>query len=423
MLETIVNAWKIKDIRTKILYTLLLILLYRVGCYIPIPGVNVEGVASSLEQYVAIGGFMNMFTGGAFSNYALFAMGISPYITGSIIMQLLAIAIPALERLSKQEDGKQKIEKITRYVGVGLAAVQSVSIILALGSSAVYNTSWLTYVTIGVTATAGVALLMWMGEKITEKGIGNGISFIIFASIAANVIPAIANIANTVSTGSISWVAVPIIIFVVILLLVGIVYVDKAERRIPVNYAKRVKGRKQYGGASTHIPLKANANGVMPLIFAMTILNVPTMIIELAGEGWFATFWNKTFATGRPGYYILYALLIIGFAYFYSTISFNPVEISKNIKENGGTILGIRPGWDTANYLKKIVSRLTLFGAIFLALVAILPSLVFSFFDIGDLQAISMFGPTSILILISVAMETNTQLETQMMARHYKALL
>ena len=204
MFKTIVNAWKIKDIRTKILYTLLLILLYRVGCYIPIPGVNVEGVASSLEQYVAIGGFMNMFTGGAFSNYALFAMGISPYITGSIIMQLLAIAIPALERLSKQEDGKQKIEKITRYVGVGLAAVQSVSIILALGSSAVYNTSWLTYVTIGVTATAGVALLMWMGEKITEKGIGNGISFIIFASIAANVIPAIANIANTVSTGSIS---------------------------------------------------------------------------------------------------------------------------------------------------------------------------------------------------------------------------
>ncbi|MDO4567791.1 MAG: preprotein translocase subunit SecY [Clostridia bacterium] len=423
MFKTFVNAWKIRDIRTKILFTLLLILLYRIGCYIPIPGVNVTSVAQSLEQYVAIGGFMNMFTGGAFANYAIFAMGISPYITGSIIMQLLTIAIPPLERLSKEEDGKQKIEKITRYVGVGLAAVQSITIILALGEDAVYDTGWLSYLTIGLTATAGTALLMWMGEKITEKGIGNGISFLIFASIAANVLPAATNIVSTVVTGSIHWLAIPIIVLVVLLLIVGIVCVDNAERRVPVNYAKRVKGRRQYGGASTHIPLKANANGVMPLIFAMTILNVPTIIIELAGDGWFATFWENTFATGRPAYYVLYALLIVGFAYFYSTISFNPVEIAKNIKENGGTILGIRPGWDTANYLKKIVSRLTLFGAIFLALVAVLPSIVFSFFDIGDLTAISMFGPTSVLILISVALETSRQLETQMMARHYKALL
>lgn len=424
MFKTIVNAWRVKDIRTKILYTLLLVLLYRVGCAIPIPGVNVESVANQLENYAALGGFMNMFTGGAFQNYAIFCMGISPYITGSIIMQLLTVAIPALERISKQEDGRQKIEKITRYVGIGLAAVQSVGTVLALGESAVYDTSWFTYVVIGATATAGTALLMWMGEKISNKGVGNGMSFIIFSSIAANVLPAVINVAQAALAGTILWIAIPIILVIVLAMFVLVVAVDKAERRIPINYAKRVVGRKQYGGMSTHLPLKANANGVMPLIFAMTILSVPTIIIEIAGEGWFATMWNAAFATGKVGYYILYPILIVGFAYFYSTISFNPVEISRNLQQNGGSIMGIRPGKDTSLYLAKIVNRLTLFGAIFLAVVAVVPSLLFAFFSLDEsLTALQMFGPTSILIMISVALESTSQLDTMLLMRHHKGIL
>ena len=298
MFKTLVNAWKVKDIRTKILYTLLLILLYRLGSYIPVPGVNATAIAATLEEYVAVGGFMNLFTGGAFSRYSLFAMGISPYITGSIIMNLLTVAIPALERLSKEEDGRQKIEKITRYVGVGLALVQSVGIVLAMGESAVYNPSFLTYLTIGITCTAGTALLMWMGERITERGIGNGISLLIFASIVSQVGPMVVSlIRNVFVLGAYQWWTIPLVLVFVVLLTAGVTLVDKAERRIPITYAKRVVGRRQYGGQTTYLPIKANANGVMPLIFAMTVLNVPTMIIELAGEGWFSNFWATWFSS------------------------------------------------------------------------------------------------------------------------------
>ena len=423
MLRTLVNAWKSKDIRTKILYTLLLILLYRLGSYIAIPGVNTASIAASLENYVAVGGFMNLFTGGAFSRYSLFAMGISPYINASIIMQLLTVAIPALERLSKEEDGRSKIEKITRYVGIGLALVQSVSIILAFGEDAVTNANFLTYATIGICCTAGTALLMWMGERITDKGIGNGISFLIFASIVSSVLPTIIDIVKQVFVmGTYQWWALPILIVVVLVLTVGIVMVDRAERRIPIQYAKRVVGRKQYGGQTTYLPIKANANGVMPLIFAMTVMNVPQMIVEFVSkDSGFRTFYENYLAAGTVVYYIIYALLIVAFAYFYTTISFNPVEISKNLQQNGGTIPGRRPGKDTGDYIKRISNRLTLFGALFLMVIAIVPSVLLGLFNLDT--ALSAFGPTSILIMISVALETSATLESMMLMRHYKGFL
>ncbi len=423
MFRTLVNAWKSKDIRTKILYTLLLILLYRLGSYIAIPGVNTASIASSLENYVAVGGFMNLFTGGAFSRYSLFAMGISPYINASIIIQLLTVAIPALERLSKEEDGRSKIEKITRYVGIGLALVQSVSIILAFGEDAVTNASFLTYATIGICCTAGTALLMWMGERITDKGIGNGISFLIFASIVSSVLPTIIDIVKQVFVmGKYQWWALPILIVVVLVLTVGIVMVDRAERRIPIQYAKRVVGRKQYGGQTTYLPIKANANGVMPLIFAMTVMNVPQMIVEFVSkESGFRTFYENYLAAGTVVYYIIYALLIVAFAYFYTTISFNPVEISKNLQQNGGTIPGRRPGKDTGDYIKRISNRLTLFGALFLMVIAIVPSVLLGLFNLD--KALSAFGPTSVLIMISVALETSATLESMMLMRHYKGFL
>ena len=423
MFRTLVNAWKSKDIRTKILYTLLLILLYRLGSYIAIPGVNTASIAASLENYVAVGGFMNLFTGQAFSRYSLFAMGISPYINASIIMQLLTVAIPALERLSKEEDGRSKIEKITRYVGIGLALVQSVSIILAFGEDAVTNANFLTYATIGICCTAGTALLMWMGERITDKGIGNGISFLIFASIVSSVLPTIIDIVKQVFVmGTYQWWALPILIVVVLVLTVGIVMVDRAERRIPIQYAKRVVGRKQYGGQTTYLPIKANANGVMPLIFAMTVMNVPQMIVEFVSkDSGFRTFYENYLAAGTVVYYIIYALLIVAFAYFYTTISFNPVEISKNLQQNGGTIPGRRPGKDTGDYIKRISNRLTLFGALFLMVIAIVPSVLLGLFNLD--KALSAFGPTSILIMISVALETSATLESMMLMRHYKGFL
>ena len=424
MFRTLVNAWKSKDIRTKILYTLLLILLYRLGSYIAIPGVNTAIITESLKNnYELIGGFMNLFTGGAFSRYSLFAMGISPYINASIIMQLLTVAIPALERLSKEEDGRSKIEKITRYVGIGLALVQSVSIILAFGEDAVTNANFLTYATIGICCTAGTALLMWMGERITDKGIGNGISFLIFASIVSSVPTTIIDIVTKVFVmGTYQWWALPILIVVVLVLTVGIVMVDRAERRIPIQYAKRVVGRKQYGGQTTYLPIKANANGVMPLIFAMTVMNVPQMIVEFVSkDSGFRTFYENYLAAGTVVYYIIYALLIVAFAYFYTTISFNPVEISKNLQQNGGTIPGRRPGKDTGDYIKRISNRLTLFGALFLMVIAIVPSVLLGLFNLD--KALSAFGPTSILIMISVALETSATLESMMLMRHYKGFL
>lgn len=450
MFKTFINAWKVKDIRTKMLFTLLLIVVYRLGSVIPIPGVNATALEESIRQYDLLG-FLDLFSGGSLSQFSLFAMGISPYITGSIIVQLLTIAIPSLERLSKEEDGRQKIERITRYVGIALAAIQSISIIMMLQNANVNILNELklfgsdgankaiTYITIGVCATAGTAFLMWLGERITEKGVGNGISMLIFASIVASIPNVFVKIfttweilpwarLDTAHGGLLKWWAPLAALVVAVVLIAGVVLVDRAVRRIPVQYAKRVVGRKLYGGQSTHIPMKANANGVMPLIFAMTILQVPTMIAQFFGnqDAGFPLF-VKTYLSAsskNPAgiiiYNLLYGLLIIGFAYFYSSISFNPVDISKNLQQNGGFIPGIRPGKPTSDYLQRKSSRLTLFGAIFLCLIAIIPSILL---NILGIDLLSRFGATSILIMVSVALETSEQLESLMLMRHYKGFL
>ena len=431
MFSTLVNAWKIKDIRTKMLYTMLLIVIYRLGSFIPVPGVNAAAITQYAEQYDMLG-FLNLLSGGAFGDFSIFAMGISPYITGSIIIQLLTIAIPSLERLSKEEDGREKIEAITRYTGIGLALVQSIGIVAGLQNSnyggnvlASTDNLFLTYATIGLVCTAGTAFLMWIGERITEKGIGNGVSFIIFASICARVPTVVLSICKAVFvTGQYYWWILPILIVFVLAIVTGVTFIDRSERRIPVQYAKRVVGRKMYGGQSTFIPLKANANGVMPLIFAMTIMQVPAMIGQFWPDGGFYKLYINYMSAssehwyGHLVYYVIYSLLIVAFAYFYTTISFNPVEISKNLQQNGGFIPGIRPGRPTGDYLKRISNRLTLFGAIFLMILAIVPTVLLGAFGLS-----STFGPTSILIMVSVALETSAQLESMMLMRHYKGFL
>lgn len=435
MFKTLVNAFRIKDIRKKLLMTFLLIVIYRLGCFIAIPGVNAAAIQAAVGEYDALS-FLNLLSGGSFSQYTLFAMGISPYITGSIVMQLLQIAIPRLERMAKEEDGRKKLQQITRYVGIGLALVQSVGIILALGSSAVYNPSFFTYATIGIVATGGTAFLMWLGERITDYGIGNGISMLIFASIVSQVPTTIISLWNTLTTPNVlgysQWWLIPVLLVFVVAIIALVTYVNEGVRRVPVQYAKRVVGRKQYGGQSTHIPMKVNANGVMPLIFAMTIMSLPAMIMQIAGSYTytdgaitgmtpFAQFYHNYLGNGTVVYYIIYALLILGFAYFYTTISFNPIEMSKNLQQYGGFIPGIRPGKPTSDYLKRISSRLTLFGALFLTVLAIIPSILLRIAGI-DSSAVS-FGPTSVLIMVSVALETMEQLENQMLMRHYKGFL
>ncbi len=458
MFSTFINAFKIKDLRKKILYTVLLIVVYRLGSAIPIPGVNLEAWKAATTNLQAMSDFMSLMSGTAFSQFTIFAMGISPYITASIILQLLTIAIPALERMSKEEDGRQKIERITRYAGVGLAVVQAIGIVLSYGSMSnglqiVSNAGglfWLRLIIIAICAAAGTAFLMWLGERITEKGIGNGISMLIFASIVSRVPNFIEERINAIKTapGSVmTWVTLLLTIVVILALIAFVVYIDKAVRKIPVQYAKRVVGRKMYGGQNTHLPMKANANGVLPLIFAMTIMQFPEMIMQFFKRGGsFMNFWYRWMvstpkvwngteymhtsvlkATGITYtgiqyapfvYYLVYFLLIIAFGYFYTSITFNPVEMSKNLQQNGGFIPGIRPGKPTGEYLGKISNRLTLFGSLFLAVIAIIPTIILNIMGVTN-----MFGATSVLIMVSVALETTEQLESQMLMRHYKGFL
>lgn len=425
MFKTFINAFKIKDIRKKILMTLLLIVIYRLGCFIPIPGVNVALLSEAVQSYDILA-FLDLLTGSSFSQFTLFAMGISPYITASIILQLLTIAIPSLERLSKEEDGREKIERITRYTGIGLALVQSIGIFVGLQNSAKPGTSylastlpdWMALAVIGICATAGTAILMWLGERITEKGIGNGISMLIFASIVSRVPQTVIGWVQQLFTGVMKVWAFAILLVLIVGMITLVVYVDQAQRRIPVQYAKRVVGRKMYGGQSTYLPIKANANGVLPLIFAMTLIQFPGMIAQFWPNSRFYSFYTTYLGASSVVYFLVYALLIIAFGYFYSAITFNPVEMSKNLQQNGGFIPGIRPGKPTGDYLAKISGRLTLFGSLFLAVIAILPTIA-----LHSLGQTTAFGATSILIMVSVAIETTDQLESHMLMRHYKGFL
>ena len=420
MFTTFINAFKIKDLRKKILFTLLLLVIYRLGSAIPIPGVDAAAWAKQIEG-LALFDFMSLLSGSALSQFTVFAMGISPYITASIIMQLLAIAIPTLEKMSKEEDGRKKIEKITRYVGVGLALVQSFGSSVTYGSNIVTGEPrWWSYVTICVTSAAGTAFLMWLGERITEKGIGNGTSMLIFASIVSRVPEFIVERFRLLFTGVQIWQFF-VSLALIVAMITFVVMIEKAERKIPIMYAKRVVGRKMYGGQSTYLPMKANANGVLPLIFAMTLMQVPTMILQFFPGSGFATWWEKYMSSSAAvpvPYYLVYFVLIIAFGYFYSSITFNPVEMSKNLQQNGGFIPGIRPGKPTGEYLGKISNRLTLFGSLYLAIIAIIPTVI-----LNSLHVTSMFGATSVLIMVSVAMETTEQLEAQMLMRHYKGFL
>ena len=418
MRETLKNAWKVVEIRKKILYTIGMLLIYRLLCFVPVPGVDASYIATALEK-VSLLGFINSMTGSNLSQYTVMAMGITPYINASIIMQLLCVAIPKLEEMQKEgEEGRKKIAQITRYVTLGLAFLQAIALTVGLKANA--TNAFLGLITIAMCLSAGTAIAMWIGERITENGIGNGISLLIFAGI-------ISNIARGVETGVYNLFAAPgqsnvggmiASVLVFLILIVGIVIVDLGERRIPIQYAKRMVGRKMYGGQSTHIPLKLNSSGVLPLIFANAIMQFPATILAFFPNSKANIWWSAHVQMMSWPYQIIFALMIFGFTFFYSSISFNPVEIAKNIQNNGGMIPGIRQGKPTSDFIKKISGRITCFGAIYLAILAVIPTIIYAIFGVQ-----LTFAASSLMIAVSVAMETMRQLESEMMMRHYKGFL
>ena len=432
MFNTIKNAWKIPDLRKKILYTLLIIIVFRFGSVIPVPFLDISKLGelmSEAGQSSALG-YINMLTGGAFSYASLFAMGITPYINSSIIMQLLTIAIPPLERLSKEgEEGRKKIATITRYVTVVLGLIQGVAYYFDLRNSGITKYSAggagvFTAFVIVLTFTAGTALIMWMGEQINEKGIGNGISIILLAGIVARLPVTVGSLWQYLQLGQQGqpqyFVLVPLFIVLFLAVVWVIVFMNDAERRIPVQYAKKVVGRKMYGGQSSFLPVKVAMSGVMPVIFASAILSIPQFIQFFVNPtgGFWKSFFDAFSQTGWL-YTLLYFLLIIMFAYFYMSIQYNPLEMANNLRQSNGTIPGIRPGKPTADFIAKILSKITLIGALFLAFVALIPIIYSNLTGMHGL----MMGGTSVIIIVGVALETVKQLESQMMMRHYKGFL
>jgi len=433
--NTIRNAWRIPDLRKKLLYTLLIIIVFRFGSVIPAPFLDAAALSELMAnagQNSALG-YINMLTGGAFSYASLFAMGITPYINSSIIMQLLTIAIPPLERLAKEgEEGRKKIATITRYVTVVLGLIQGVAYYFYLRTNGIvaYTDGFagvFVAVVIVLTFTAGTALIMWMGEQINEKGVGNGISIILFAGIVARLPVTFGTVWQYMQLGMESaatsgqyLVLAPLFIVLFLIVIWVIVFMNESERRIPVQYAKKVVGRKMYGGQSTFLPVKVAMSGVMPVIFASSILFIPQFI---------QFFWNPSGGFGKAVldafsqtgwlYIVLYFLLIVMFAYFYMSIQYNPLEMANNLRQNNGTIPGIRPGKPTADFIAKILSKVTLIGALFLAFVALIPII---YTNVTGMYGLSL-GGTSIIIIVGVALETVKQLESQMMLRHYKGFL
>ncbi len=425
MLEIIRNAWKVKEIRNKIFFTIFIIIIFRIGSVIPVPYVDVEALKSSAGSANEFFSYLSILTGGGLEYGAIFAMSVTPYINSSIIMQLLCVAIPALERLQKEgEEGQKKLATYTRFATVVLALIQGIAYFIYLkgsgfltvkGTGAVIFAAFV----IVLAFTAGSALVMWLGERIDEKGIGNGISMLLFAGILSRAPQAAASLWGSFKAGQ--HVAV-IGIIVMFLVVIGfVVWMTNAERRIPVQYAKRVVGNKMYGGQNTHIPIKVNMSGVMPIIFSSSILMLPTMILSFMNIDQRATTFAKVlalFSTQGIFYAVIYFVLIIAFAYFYTTIQFNPVEMANNLRKNGGAVPGIRPGKPTSDFISKILSRITLMGALFLSVIAILPIIIGS---VGQIN-ISL-GGTSLLIMVGVALDMVQNLESQMMMRHYKGFL
>ena len=439
MFQTIRNAWKIPELRKKILFTIFALLIFRLGSAVPAPFINAETLEATLNNMGGIFGLLGAMNGTAFAMATVFALGVQPYINSSIIVQLLTVAIPALERLQKEggEEGRKKIAAITRYVTVGIALLQGFGYYTLVKSYGLIDTGslpgWWAAIVIILTFTAGSAFIMWLGEQITEFGIGNGISIILFAGILSRA----PSMLNSVIEGVNHWRqgttgedvfslppwGIPLILIGMLILVVFVVFINNAERRIPVQYAKRVVGRKMYGGQSSHIPMKVSMTGVMPIIFAQAIASLPATIgafvpsAQVEGSGWYT--FLQVFNTTSIFYIVVYFLLILGFSYFYATMQFNPVEIANNLKKNAGFIPGFRPGKPTADFIHKVLNKITLFGAIYLAVIAIAPIVTGSIIGASNLA----IGGTSIIIVVGVALETVKAMEAQMLMRHYKGFL
>ena len=440
MIETIRNAWKIPELRKKILFTIFALLIFRLGSVVPVPFINSDLLGTTLNNMGGIFSLLGTMNGTAFSMAAVFALGVQPYINSSIIIQLLTVAIPALERLQRDggEEGRKKIAAITRYVTVAIAILQGLgyyTLIANTGNGNLIDAAglpgWWVAIVIILCFTAGSAFVMWLGEQITEFGIGNGISIILFAGILSRV----PGMVETIYTGirnnlngvtdqfSLPWWGAILIVIGMLAIIVLIVFIQNSERRIPVQYAKRVVGRKMYGGQSSHIPLKVNMSGVMPIIFAQAIASLPATVGMFFGkstesEGGWGVF-LRIFDTTSILYIVIYFLLIVGFSYFYSTMQFNPVEVANNLKKNGGFIPGFRPGKPTADFIHKVLGKITMFGALYLAIIAIAPIITGTIIGVNSLA----IGGTSVIIVVGVALETTKAMEAQMMMRHYKGFL
>ena len=423
MLKTVAQAWKVAEIRSKMIFTLLMLVVFRIGSNIPVPNINRSVLADLFAGETGLFDLFDLFSGGSFSNFTIFALSITPYITASIIIQLLGMAFPYFEKLAREGvEGRKKMAQYTRYLTVVLALVQAVG----LFRKAVVDKSAFSIIVMVLVLTAGTAFLMWLGEQINERGVGNGISLLIFSGIVARIPSGIRALATAVESGSLSIVTLIIFIVAAVLVTAGVVMIQEGQRRIPVQYAKRVVGRKMYGGQSTHIPIKVNQSGVIPIIFALSLLQFPlTITYFLKADSGFTEFVTKWLSpSGMPGvwvYGVLNVVLIIFFTYFYTQATFNPVEVADNMKANGGFIPGIRPGKATEEYLQKVMSRITIVGAIFLAVIATLPT-VLSVIAPESLGSIH-FGGTSLLIAVGVALETVRQLENQMLMRNYQGFL
>jgi preprotein translocase subunit SecY len=437
MFKTIINAFKNPEVRIKILITLGLLALFRLGCWLPLPLVNPTAIRSSMSGDSLLG-LLSAVTGQALSNGTFLAIGISPYINASIIIQLLQVAIPKLEEWSKQGDeGRKKINTVTRFVTLFLAIMQAVGIVITwantdgalnveLFSGTFLAQKWTVGIFVGVMLVAGSMFTMWLGDRITEKGVGNGISLLIFVGILSTAGLSIIAVIESIIGGSETaiWQLLGFLVMA-ILIFAFMVFVDLSERKIPVQYAKQIKGRKQYGGQSTYIPLKINASGVLPIIFATAIITFPQLIGQIfdhSGNG-FYWWWSTYLGVGKWPYAVVVSILIFVFSFFYAQIQFNPEDVSRNIQQYGGFIPGIRPGAPTLDYLKKVTKRITFFGALYLTIVALVPSVLFSVFSIGNETLVNTFTSTGMLIIVSVALEFDKQLQSLMMMKHYKGFL
>lgn len=426
MIETLKNAWHIPELRKKLTYTLWIIVIFRIGSSIPVPYIDTVALAEYFDQVsTTMLGYMNVFSGGGLSRATIFAMSVTPYINASIILQLLTVAIPALERMVREggDEGRKKMTAITRYLGVALGLLQGYAYYVLLRSQGLvkYTDFWHGLVIV-LTFTAGTALIMWLGEHITQNGVGNGISILLFAGIVSRGPSLAGTMYELLKNGGASIVVAGLTVIIGLAIVVFVVFISDAERRIPIQYAKRIVGRKQYGGQSTHLPIKVNASGVMPIIFAASIMSLPATIEMMANPkaGGLAEKIYALFHSTNPFYIVLYVLLIFAFSYFYATIQFNPIEISNNLKKNGGFIPGFRPGRPTAEFIARALGKVTFMGAIFLSVIAAVPLIIGAFnSSLGNVA----IGGTSVLIVVGVALETVRQIESQLMMHNYKGFL